>query len=133
MAREDAVALGRLFLDAYVGTIDYEGETEADAAGVVQSTFDGEFGEFVRHASMVVEEGGELVSASFVTLWKGAPLLAFSVTAPPHKGRGLAGLCIRASMRALEGAGYSELHLFVTPGNDPALSAYNRLGFTPVS
>jgi ribosomal protein S18 acetylase RimI-like enzyme len=129
MSSEDITQLGRLFLDAYIGTVDYEGESEQDALAAVQGAFDGEFGNFLSSASYVAQRAGELCSASFVTLWQGKPLLAFSVTAARHKGSGLAGRCISASMQALYQAGQPELHLFVSPGNFPALAVYKRLGF----
>jgi len=133
MSREDIPNLGRLFLSAYVGTVDYEGESEQNAIAVVRSTFDGEFGEFLGQASVVMERKDELVSASFITLWDGQPLLAFSVTALADKGSGFAGECITASMQVLEHAGYKELNLFVTTTNAPALSVYRRLGFSVAS
>ena len=133
MTPEDIPRLGKLFLAAYVGTVDYEGESEQEATAAVQATFKGEFGEFLGAASSVIERSNKLVSASFITLWQGQPLLAFSVTAPEHKGSGLAGKCIGASMQALVRAGYEELHLFVTATNASALSVYNRLGFSVAS
>jgi len=133
MTQEDIPLLGKLFLAAYVGTVDYEGESEQEAIAAVRATFEGEFGEFLGAASLVIEHSNKLASASFVTLWRGQPLLTFSVTAPEHKGSGFAGKCIGASMKALEQAGYQELHLFVTATNAPALSVYNRLGFSVAS
>jgi GNAT superfamily N-acetyltransferase len=133
MTREDIPLLGKLFLEAYFGTVDYEGESEQEAIEAVQATFDGEFGEFIEASSLVIEHSGRLTSAAFVTLWQGQPLLAFSVTAPEYKGQGFAGQCIAASMRALAAAGYRELHLFVTSSNASALSVYNRLGFSVAS
>ena len=100
---------------------------------MVRSTFDGEFGEFLGQASVVMERKDELVSASFITLWDGQPLLAFSVTTLADKGSGFAGECITASMQVLEHAGYKELNLFVTTTNAPALSVYRRLGFSVAS
>lgn len=133
MTKEDIPQLGKLFLAAYVGTVDYEGESEQEAIEAVEATFGGEFGEFVEASSLVIEQSGRLTSAAFITLWQGQPLLAFSVTAPEFKGQGFAGKCISASMRALAAAGYRELHLFVTSSNASALSAYNRLGFSVAS
>jgi GNAT superfamily N-acetyltransferase len=133
MTREDVPLLGRLFLSAYVGTVDYEGESEMEAIEAVEATFNGEFGKFVEASSLVIEQSGNLTSACFITLWQGQPLLAFSVTAPEFKGQGFAGKCISASMRALAAAGYRDLHLFVTPSNASALSVYKRLGLSVAS
>ena len=129
LARDDTEALGRLFHAAYAGTVDDEGETEEEAIAVVRATFAGDFGVFVDDASMVVERDGQLVCAALVTVWNGKPLLAFAVTAPEWKGRGLSRQCVAAAMQALAAAGQRELHLFVTESNLPALAVYRRLGF----
>lgn len=133
MCPNDLDELGRLFHAAYVGTVDYEGESEADARAAVAATFDGEFGAFVSLASVVIEFEGRLASAAFVTLWEGRPLLAFTVTRPEFKGRGLARLCVAASMQALAAGGRRELDLFVTETNTPARALYERLGFRAAS
>lgn len=132
MARSDASALGRLFHAAYLGTVDDEGESEDDAIAVVTGAFDGEYGEWIAPASMLLEEAGQPVSASLVTRWKGRPLLAFAVTHPDRKNEGLSRICATAAMQALAQAGYLELDLFVTEANAPARALYRRLGFRPV-
>lgn len=133
MSRQDLEALGALFHAAYVGTVDYEGESPEEAVAAVAATFDGEFGTFMPEASMVVERDGQLLSASFITLWQGRPLLAFAVTSPGFKGQGLSHRCTRAAMHALARAGHAELDLFVTDTNEPALALYARLGFDQAS
>ena len=132
MQRHELDALATLFHTAYLDTVDYEGESLDEARGVVQAAFDGEFGRFVPEASMVVESGGELLSASFITVWEGLPLLAFTVTRPESKGQGHARRCTAASMQALAAAGHHELRLFVTETNAPARVVYERLGFVPL-
>lgn len=133
MGVEDSASLGKLFFDAYVGTIDYEGETKQDAHHAIEASFRGDFGDFDTQASMVIERNGILVSATFITSWKLNPLLAFVVTAPSWQGRGLARNCTIASMRVLAKMGHRELRLFVTPGNEPATALYKRLGFSRVA
>ena len=132
MVRSDAPALGRLFYAAYLGTVDYEGESEDDAIAVVTDAFDGEYGEWIASASMLLEEAGQPVSASVVTIWHDRPLLAFAVTHPDRKNEGLSRICTTAAMQALALAGYPELDLFVTHANAPARVLYRRLGFLPV-
>lgn len=131
MSAADIEPLGRLLHAAYLGTVDYQGESESEAVAAVQATFDGDFGALVEEASLLVERDGTLLAASFVTLWEDRPLLAFAVTAPGSKGQGLSRGCVAASMRALALAGHRELHLYVTQTNLPALKAYDRLGFRP--
>ena len=132
MVRADTQRLGALFYSAYVGTVDYEGETPTEAVGAVEATFSGEFGEFIDGASMVLEREGQHLSASFMTLWQDRPLLAFAVTDPAHKGRGLSRRCTSAAMNALARLGYPELDLFVTETNEPAIALYRSLGFVQV-
>jgi ribosomal protein S18 acetylase RimI-like enzyme len=132
MVPSDAPALGRLFHAAYLGTVDYEGESVDDAIAVVTGAFDGEYGEWIAPASMLLEEAGQPVSASVVTTWQGRPLLAFAVTHPDRKNHGLSRICTTAAMQALARAGYRELDLFVTEANAPARTLYRRLGFLPV-
>lgn len=129
IATTDLEALGTLFHAAYVGTVDYEGESVQEARAAVLATFQGEFGAYVPGASMLVEQAGVPIAATFITMWQGKPLLAFAVTCPQHKGRGHCQACTAASMAALASMGHDELHLFVTRTNTPALKAYARLGF----
>jgi ribosomal protein S18 acetylase RimI-like enzyme len=132
MSRSDAPALGRLFPAAYLGTVDYEGESVEDAIAVVAGAFDGEYGELIASASMLLEQDGQPLSASVVTTWRGRPLLAFAVTHPDRKNEGLSRICTTSAMQALALAGYRELDLFVTAANAPARALYRRLGFLPV-
>lgn len=133
MTQADTKGLGELVYAAYVGTVDYEGESRADAAAVVEATLNGEFGEFMHAASMLAESATRIISASFITTWQDRPLVAFAVTDPDHKGKGHARRCITAAMQALARSGHRELHLFVTPTNRPALTLYRRLGFAVAS
>ncbi len=132
MLRVDAPVLGRLFHAAYLGTVDYEGESVDDAIAVVTGAFEGEYGEMIAPASMLLEEAGQPVSASVVTTWQGRPLLAFAVTHPDRKNEGLSRICTTSAMQVLALAGYRELDLFVTQANAPARALYRRLGFLPV-
>lgn len=52
---------------------------------------------------------------------------------PEFKGRGLARLCVAASMQALAAGGRREFDLFVTETNTPARALYERLGFRAAS
>lgn len=132
----DAEALADLMLEAYRGTVDYNGETLEDARAEIDRTISGAYGRFLPDCSFVVEESGTLVSASLVTLtdedeagW--LPLLAFSMTRPAARRRGLASGLILHSCAALRAAGHSRLGLAVTAANAPARRVYERLGFVP--
>ena len=128
----DAPALATLMLDAYRGTIDDEGETPEDALAEIQRTFAGDYGSMLFSASYTVEHEARLLAATLVTLWRSAPLLAFVMTAPDAKGRGLGAYLIQQSVATLFSQGHRELHLFVTDGNAPAQHIYQKLGFRVV-
>ena len=59
-AQSDEAALAALMMRAYVGTIDYDGEDEADALVEVRHTLSGGKGPFLWTASHVIEREGVL-------------------------------------------------------------------------
>jgi ribosomal protein S18 acetylase RimI-like enzyme len=125
----DVEALGALLYQAYLGTVDYAGESEADAVREVQRTFAGDYGEFLPAFSRLAEHDDGPVSAALITRLKGAPFLAFSVTHPRHQRTGLARASLLSAMHALCAAGERELQLVVTLANTTAVRLYQRLGF----
>ena len=125
----DAEALGSLMLCAHRGTIDYEGETEAEAVAEVERTFAGEHGPFSWSCSRLVERNNVLLSATLVTYWQQRPFVAHTMTHESHKSKGLARACMASAMQALFAAGEFELRLVVTLENLPAVALYQSLGF----
>jgi GNAT superfamily N-acetyltransferase len=125
----DVQQLASLMYSAYRGTIDDEGENEADALVEVQKTYAGAYGSFVPSCSAVVDRGGRLLSATMVTRWQDRPFVAFSMTEPGSKRTGLARACMMAAMSRLHAAGDRELGLVVTLANLPAINLYTSLGF----
>lgn len=126
---EDTDQLAALMLAAYRGTIDDEGETIEDARSVVEGIFTGEHGTLLAECSAVLERDDALAVGCIVTLWKDAPLLAFSMTDPRWKRQGLSRAAIKHCINALLDAGHRNLRLVVTRGNTPAERLYERLGF----
>jgi ribosomal protein S18 acetylase RimI-like enzyme len=126
---EDAPRLATLMLSSFLGTVDYEGENEDDAIAQVRSTLNGSSGAFNWSCSRVVERGAILASATLVTRWENLPFIVFTMTAPAFKRTGLARACMLDAMRALAGAGETEVRLVVTLANTPALALYESLGF----
>ncbi|HEY7358001.1 MAG TPA: alpha/beta fold hydrolase [Ktedonobacterales bacterium] len=133
IAREDIPALARLTLDAYKDTIDDEGETLEDALKAMQETFAGTSGAVLESCSFLIEEWGEPLAATIVTWWHDQPLLAYVMTHPTTKNRGMGRFLIQKSVNALLAQGHRELSLFVTSGNLPAEHVYERLGFQRMS
>jgi RimJ/RimL family protein N-acetyltransferase len=130
----DVEPLAELMLDAYRGTVDFHDETIADARTEIDKALADGYGRFIPAASFLVEKNGRPVSACLVTLLDDPPipLLAFSMTAPSHKNRGVAGFLIRHAVNRLLDAGHRELVLVVTGTNEPAIHLYEKLGFRRV-
>lgn len=130
---DDLADLAELMLDAYRGTIDWRGdETLEDAIDEMRSYFDGASGQPLLDCSFMVEDHGLPVSASLISLYHGAPLLAFSFTEPSYASRGLATTLVQLSMNALASRRYRSLRLAVTRGNEPAERVYEKLGFREI-
>ena len=125
----EAAEIGALMHAAYLDTIDYEGESLADAVREVQKTFAGEYGDFNRECSRLLEQEGELAAAVLLTRWQGSPFVAFTMTHPRFKRTGLARACMAGAMQALFAGGETELRLLVTLANAPAVRLYRSLGF----
>jgi ribosomal protein S18 acetylase RimI-like enzyme len=129
----DAEAIGALMLAAYRGTVDDEGESESDAVAEVERTMDGEYGLFLPDCSFVVEhDEGRLVGVSMVTMLESDPVIAYVMVHPGIRRRGLGTFLMVSSGNALVTAGYTQVDLFVTDANQPAVSLYRKLGFDVV-
>lgn len=126
----DEEALASLMMRAYVGTVDYEGEGEAEALSEVRRTLSGDRGPFLWSESNVVPREGTLACATLVTRWNGEPLVAFAMTDARFKRQGLARACMLSSMHQLRAVGERQLSLFVTLANVEAVSLYRSLGFS---
>ena len=125
----DAGALARLMLSAYAGSVDDEGEDEAAALIEVHKTFGGDYGAFDAASSKLVVRAGELLHATLITRWQGPPFVAFAMTVPAARRRGLARAGLIAAMQDLRDQGETELRLVVTLANLAARTLYESLGF----
>lgn len=130
MTRADAGLLADLMLRAYRGTVDDAGEGPDEARAEVDRWLAGAFGAADLDASQLIERAGIAASATLISHHDGAPLVAFSMTAPEWKRQGLARAGLVRAMHRLRAAGYDEVRLVVTCGNTPAESMYASLGFT---
>jgi 3-oxoadipate enol-lactonase len=126
---DDIPALAQLVLDAYKGTIDDEGETPDEALKAIQDTFAGTSGRLLNECSFVIEERGQALACTLVTLSHAQPLLAYVMTHPTAQNQGMGRFLIQKSIESLLARGYHELSLFVTKGNLPAQQLYDTLGF----
>jgi L-amino acid N-acyltransferase YncA len=114
-------------VDAYRGTIDYEGETLDEARVGITQYFDDAP---VLDCSRVGVSAGSVVSAALVGSCEDHPLIAYVMTAAASKNRGLAAFLLEQSLEALEDAGHAEAHAWITDGNLPSKTIFLRAGFT---
>lgn len=128
VTRDDLDSLARLMLDAYVGTIDYEGEDLEGAVDEVRSYLDHR--PLLQH-SFVAELGGEIASAVLVSLLDNTPFIGYVMTLPAHKGEGLAQLVTTSSMSSLAEDGHRNIVLYITEGNKPSEALFRSVGAVP--
>jgi ribosomal protein S18 acetylase RimI-like enzyme len=129
----DVLALGSLMLAAYRDTVDFEGENEEDAVAEVERTLGGEYGPMIADCCFVASHEGRVVAASLVVLSQDRPLLAQLMVEPEMSRKGIGTLLLHASGNALLRAGYTELDLYVTEENDPAVNLYRKVGFEVIA
>jgi GNAT superfamily N-acetyltransferase len=125
----DVGQLASLMLDAYIGTVDYEGEDDQGALMQVHKTIAGESGSFSWTCSRVIERRSILAAAVLITRWESRPFVAFTMTRPEFKRLGLARVCMVNAMQALVAQGEHEVRLMVTLENTAAIALYQTLGF----
>jgi len=126
ITRDDHQALSTLMLDAYIETIDYEGEGVEEAREEVESFLDDR--PLLNHSFAVVENE-HLLSACLLTTWTdGNPFIGYVMTDPDHKNRGLAKACLLESLSSLTAAGEATVNLFITEGNKPSEQLFTSIG-----
>ncbi len=127
--RDDLKDLAQLMLDAYMGTIDYEGENLQDAVDEIRSFLDGD--PMLEH-SIVVEVEGRIVSGILIDNHHEGPLVRSVVTLPDFKGKGLAKAVASRTLVSLAEQGYAKLVLYITEGNLASEALFRSLGAVPV-
>ena len=122
---DDADGLAQLMLDAYVGTIDYDGENLGDAKIEIDEYLSSEP---MLECSRVVEIGGELAAATLVSFWEEAPLVAYVMTRSLRKGQGLARVVLVSALDCLARTANRQVHAFITEGNTASERLFASLG-----
>jgi len=127
----DAEALAELMLDAYLDTIDYEGENLEDARVEVAGYLEGSP---LLECSWLANADHGPVSASLVSFWgaRDCPVVSYVMTAAAWKGRGLASDLLARSLASLAKGGYREVRAAITEGNVPSETIFTRAGFRRV-
>jgi RimJ/RimL family protein N-acetyltransferase len=134
--RADLDALAVLMIEAYRGTIDYDGETLPDAIAEVQAYFAGERGGSpLLNASRLGFVEGRLVGACLAANWdnRGVPLIAYVMTDGAWKLRGAASQLLGQVLVALHAEGFREVRAVITEGNLPSEKLFGRMNFSRVT
>lgn len=131
----DAGGLADLMIEAYRGTIDYDGETVDEAAQEIEAFLAGERGgPPIHNASRLAFAGPQLVGACLAVDWseRHSPLIAYVMTRAGWKGRGVGKRLLDASLQQLQALGYREARAVITVGNTPSERLFAGCGFLPV-
>ncbi len=112
-------------LDAYLGTIDYDGENLEDARAEIDEFFSSEP---MLDCSRIIQSDEDLVAASLLTTWEGAPLVAYVMTGSSSKRHGLARAVLLDSLDCLANTGHREVFAFITEGNAASERLFEGLG-----
>jgi ribosomal protein S18 acetylase RimI-like enzyme len=133
---DEVLGLTKFLIDVYEGHLEQQFGlhvgSEAEWRGYVGGLFKGDSGRFMPDASYVALEGDRIVGAILVTEWMGMPLVAELGVAKDRRGQGVGRSLLEAAMNRLAGRDELRLALYVTLGNDPAVSLYRSLGFAQV-
>ncbi len=102
---------------------------------MVSGILDGRLGRFLDEASeaLLSPEGGLAGFLLTVELTPSVGLLADLVVDPGRRRQGIGRRLVLRGLRALRALGYSTAQLWVTEGNFPARTLYDRLGFRAVA
>lgn len=130
-SRNDEGKLADLILDAYRGTVDYEGEGPQESLAEVRSWFGGEACPAMPECSVVAWSQGQMVAACLVGWWtaKKAPLIQYVFTAAPSKKQGFGRLVLTEALRLLADSGHREVLAVVTKGNKASVALIEKAGF----
>jgi GNAT superfamily N-acetyltransferase len=128
----DTKAMGAAFLDAYLDTIDYEGEGIEDAIAEVRDLFAGAYGRLHPEVSGCILKNGSVASALIAAESGDGIFIPYVITTKGNSGRGFATRLIKRAILQAKHGGYRFIDLYVTRGNDRAEGLYRRLGFRDV-
>jgi GNAT superfamily N-acetyltransferase len=127
---EDLEALAELMLEAYRGTIDYEGETIVEARDEVSGYLAHD--PLLDHSRMVFD-GSTAASAVLLTTWRDEPFVAYVMTRPERKRQGLARTVLLDALTSVRTGGWSCVHPFITDGNVASEVLFASLGAVEMS
>lgn len=124
--------LARHLLDSFIGTIDDEDETIVEWLEEVKASFAGKHGPLLKAHSFYLEDRKRIIGSALVSLFRGIPLIIYLAVDPDQRGQGLSKKLLQQMFYSFETSEYQEVFLVVTPGNFPAETLYEKLGFEVV-
>jgi ribosomal-protein-alanine N-acetyltransferase len=128
---DDDPALGRLIELAYAGTIDEDLGDNSD--GAVEMAMWRDEPADAASSFVAADADGTLVAASLTSSGNDTVYVSYVFTHPEWKGRGAAGACVAASLRALSARNETRRVVAgITDGNTPSERLFARLGFDRV-
>lgn len=131
---EDVDRLGALYFKSYDAGI--AGKDLAEATDDIRASFQGEYGELVASATLVVMVARAVVGAVMTVHrapWDDIPDCPFVIELfvdRAHRRRGMGRSLMEHAMAALRTAGEGCVGLRVEEGNEPGMALYTGLGFT---
>lgn len=126
----DRDALARLMLDAYMGTIDYEGETISEALDEVDGWFAGSA--LLEHSYVAVVD--DRVVSAVLAMWiDDAPFIAIVMTDPASKKTGFGRAVTVCSLVSMANAGHDHVVFYITEGNTASERLFTSLGALPAT
>ena len=128
VAATDYGAVAALMLDAYRGTIDDEGEGDAEAKAAI----DHYFANIEWQHSCVLENDAGILAMSFVVTVDGRRYIDPVATSAASKRRGHGRTAVLASLRSLASDGCDDVGAVITDGNVPSERLFRSLGFQRV-
>ena len=126
----DRLALADLMMSAYVGTIDYDGETHDQAVQEVDGWFDRET--YLATSRVAADDSGEIVAAVLNSTWDDVAMVGYVMTQAEWKGKGIASALVDVAVNAMLDDGFDEVTGWITDGNLPSEAIFTRAGFEVV-
>lgn len=127
---DDRLALADLMMDAYGGTIDYDGETPEQAVEEIDGYLKTEAYLEVSRAAV---SGGVIQVAVLMSRIASAPLVGYVMTRAAVKGQGLASALLDIATEAVWANGASEISAFITEGNLPSEAIFRKAGYAVIA
>lgn len=132
IVKVDEGALSKLDWEAYRGTIDefLLFENEDENRKLIRALLSGDYGPLIADASLCVFKDGKPVGMIAVTDMGESTFVADIVVSSEMRKKGIGSYLLLNAMKVSRKLRKEDMMLWVSEGNDSAMSIYNRSGFT---